>query len=313
MKTLFLLTSSNEVLKYSETLANLKWGDVTHITYDIPGTSDHGLYAAVKAQAPDLIVYVGSRWGLQPAITTLCKITNSIAPMIHLCSDAADMPWYDLLRDYHMKGAFTLQVAIDGSKNWPCSGVNMTALTPVDPLHFPSEIPHHHERSIGCGYAGNAGSGAGSRRSAILAALLEKRLISLRIRSNLPFTYELYCEYLTSCRMSLNIAYSGTEAVMQVKGRVLESALAGACLLENKGAPTKDWFEAGVDYLEYENAGDAARLIRLMADKPDLTEAMAFSLRKKVMERHSPAKFWGAILERIGIPPATGSKLRQAA
>lgn len=301
MKSLFLSTSTNECSKYPESLRKLGWGEVETQFYDTPGVTDSGRYEAIQAYAPDFIVYIGSRWGIQPAIATLCKINYSVAPMIHLCSDAADMPWHDLLREYHTKGAFTVQVAIDGTTNWPTSGANLTLLTPVDPAYFPAWLADHEERRQVCGWAGNGGSGGASLRSNLLAYLLEQRLIGLRIRSNLPFTYESYCEYLTGCRIALNIAHSGTEAVMHVKGRVIEAALAGALLLENKGAPTSDWFEPGVDYLEYSDHADCARIIRLMSDKPYVTWPMALSMRKKVLARHSPLAFWTTILERIGM------------
>lgn len=314
MKTLFMSTSSNETDKYFETFRGLGWGDVDMLRYDIPGITDSGRYESIKASAPDFIVYIGSRWGIQPAVATLCKINYSIAPMVHLCSDAADPPWAELLREYHTKGAFTVQVAIDGTTNWPTSGANLTLLTPVDPAYFPNAqlfpedgrfenvlLRNHDQRTTVCGWAGNGGSGGASLRSNLLAYLLEQRLIGLRIRSNLPFTYESYCEYLTGCRIALNIAHSGTEAVMHVKGRVIEAALAGALLLENKGAPTSDWFEPGVDYLEYSDHADCARIIRLMSDKPYVTWPMALSMRKKVLARHGPLAFWTTILERIGM------------
>src|SRR4029077_7858334 len=99
MKSLVLLTGTNETLKYAESLQ--QFGEVKILRYDTPGGSDQSLYLGVKEVAPDFIVYVGSRWGPQPSITTLANINNSIAPMIHLCSDAADSPWWDLLREYH--------------------------------------------------------------------------------------------------------------------------------------------------------------------------------------------------------------------
>jgi hypothetical protein len=191
-------------------------------------------------------------------------------------------------------------VAIDGSRKWPISDSQMTALTPVDPSTFPPFRPHA-ERGIACGYAGNPGSGNGSKRTGMLSALLEKKLIDLRIRSNLPFTYESYCDYLGKCRMSLNIAWSGTEATTQVKGRVIESGLAGACLLETKGAPTSDWFTPGRDYLEYGDQFEAEQIVRRLENEPEATQAMGESLRAKVLNNHTPEKFWGRIMERMGI------------
>ena len=155
MKSLVLTTRSNETNKYWECLRNLNWGPVEVAVYDLPGTSDKGLYDTVKAQSPDLIVYIGARWGQQPSIALLSKITNSIAPMIHFCSDAADPPWHDVLRLYHTSGAFTIQVAIDGNANWPTAAANLTLLTPVDPLYFPEEMMPHNLRATTCGWGGN--------------------------------------------------------------------------------------------------------------------------------------------------------------
>jgi hypothetical protein len=305
MKALFLVTGTNEVLKYAEGFKSLGH-EVGLMQYDIPGLADGTLYARIKEHKPDLIVYIGSRWGQQPAVATLAQISNKLAPMVHICSDAADLPWHELLRQYHEGGAFTLQVAIDGSHKWPGAAQAMTALTPVDPANFKVNghpaLPHSL-RGIACGYAGNAGGGGASRRTQILGEMLKARAIDIRIRSNLPYTYEAYCDYLGKCRMSLNIAYSGTEQAMHVKGRVIESALAGACLLETKGSPTSYWFRPGLDYLEYESPEEALSIIRYMEKQPDATEAMARSLQARVLAEHTPAHFWGRILERLELKP----------
>lgn len=300
MRALFLVTGTNEVLKYTETLRALGW-EIALLQYDDPGLSDETLYAQVRDEKPDLLVYIGARWGKMPGIATLSTMSSRIAPMVHICSDAGDTPWHDLLREYHSAGSFTLQVAIDGSHKWPLAGVAMTALTPVDPALF-GEPMSHAKRTIICGYAGNPGSGNGSRRTGMLSALLQRQVIDqLHIRSNLPHTNGMYNRFLGMCRMSVNIAWTGTEQQTHVKGRVLESALAGACLLETKGAPTSYWFRPGLDYLEYESPDHAAEIIRGLRDHPEATEAMAFSLRRRVMEEHSPKLFWERIFLRIGL------------
>lgn len=301
MKALFLLTGSSEVLKYAQGFENLKFGEVVHMRYDEPGRSEQMLYDRVKDAKPDLIVYVGSRWGLIPSIATLAQINSKVAPMVHFCSDAADYPWHDLLREYHDKGCFSLQVNIDGSSKWPGATTGLTLLTPVDPSHFPAVISDHKDRSVACGFAGNTGGGPVSRRTMILTELLEKRAIDMRVRSPLPFTYEGYCDYLTHCRISLNIAYSGSEQTMQVKGRVVESAIAGCCVLETKGSPTSEWFEPGVDYLEYESSGQAVAIINSLTVEE--TQGFADRLRAKVVDKHLPRMFWSTVMNRIGVKP----------
>lgn len=304
MKSLFLITGTSEVPKYADSLRNLNLGEVGMLQYDLVERSDQMLYSKIKEFAPDFVVYIGSVWGKQPSISALAHITNSIAPMIHLCSDAADPPWHQHLRDYRQFGAFSLQVAIDGNDKWPGSDKEMTALTPVDPKLFPGEIKTHAERTVGCGYGGNQGGGPTSRRTVILSELLAQRVLDFRNRSSLPYTYEAYTQYLCTLRMSLNVAYSGTEITTQVKGRVLESALAGALLLETKGSPTSRWFRPGLDYLEYESAGEAAQIIKRLADKPKETQIIADALRHRVLSEHSPAQFWNRIFERIGLQVA---------
>lgn len=304
MRSLFLSTSTNETDKYLDSLKNLGLGESEIMRYDVPGLSDELLYSRVKEWKPDFVVYIGGVFGRQPSAAALANITNRIAPMVLICSDAADIPWHEVLRRYTQTGAFALQVAIDGSHKWPDSSQHMTALTPVDPALFTQDNKPHSERGINCGFAGNGGGGPGSKRTQLLAFLLQQRILDLRIRSDLPYTYEAYCDYLGKCRISLNTAWTGTEAAMHVKGRVLESGLAGACLLETKGSPTSYWFRPGLDYLEYESPAEAAQIINRLANEPEATQAMGDSLRRRVLAEHSPAQFWQRIFDRIGMKVA---------
>ena len=299
MKTLFLVTGTNEVVKYADSLGGLGH-QIRLLRYDLPGLSDATLFSRIKEEAPEFIVYIGSRWGQQPGASALASINAKIAPMVHICSDAADTPWHDALRQYQQQSCFSLQVAIDGSHKWPMSECGLTLLTPVDPKMFGEPVPHA-ERHIACGYAGNAGAGSG-RRTEMLAALLERKVIDqLHIRSNLPHTNEMYNRFLGLCRMSVSIAWTGTEAALHVKGRVLESSLAGAVLLETKGAPTSYWFRPGLDYLEYETAEEAALIVTRLQHETEATQAMAISMRDRVLAEHSPARFWAQIFEKLGI------------
>ncbi len=300
MRSLVMITGTNEVTKYAESLE--MFGPVSTLQYDLTGRYDQVLFDKAKEAAPDFIAYIGSRWGHQPSISTLARIKEKIAPMVHICSDAADNPWWDLLREYHQCGAFSVQIAIDGSKHWPCSEANLTLLTPVDPALFGEPLPHL-ERAISFGYAGNAGGGPTSQRTVLLCELLRQRVLDFRCRSNLPHTYEAYCDYLGKCRISLNIAYTGTESTTHVKGRVIESGLAGCCVLETKGSPVSKWFVPGVDYLEYASADEAVEIMRELIDLPEVTQEMGLSLRAKVLAEHAPAKFWQRIFERVGVKP----------
>lgn len=300
-KVLFLSTSSNETLKYGESLECLGGFEVAWLRYDEPGVTDEGLYRVAKEQRPEFIVYIGSRWGPQPSIYALTQLNNAVAPSIHLCSDAADPPWWDLLNEYHNAGAFALQVAIDGNPAWPLATKprNLTALTPINPAYFGAP-PLHENRAWACGYAGNAGSEGGMRR-AILTDLAFNNALRMRLRGNAPDGYQECCDFIKQCRMTLNVSFSGTETVHQVKGRVVEAGLAGSCLLEIFNGPAAHWFTPGVDYLTYSSAEEARALIAEHGQHPELTQQYGERLRNKILSEHSPVAFWSRVLKHAGI------------
>lgn len=300
MKAIFLSTSSGETTKYAESLTLILGAEPAVVRYDTEEATDASVYAEVKAAAPDFIVYIGSRWGKQPSTSTLASITGKIAPMIHLCSDAGDPPWHDLLREYDHYGAFSVQVSIDGNRVWPGAERGLTLLTPIAAEHFPAVQLPHSLRPVICGYAGNPGNPAGKRRN-ILQELMMRNLMTMRLRTDAPGSYEEYCDFLARARLSLNIPYSGTETTMQVKGRVIESGLAGCCLLEARGAPTSDWFIPGEDYVEYSDIGTLFEQVERLKNDPVETQRIADNLRRRVLAEHSPATFWANVLQKIGL------------
>lgn len=293
-----LSTSSNETTKYAHSFEIGVGGKVEIVRYDTDDASGPVLYQKLKDEKPDFIIYIGSAWGRQPSLALLSQINAKVAPMVHLCSDAADPPWWPLLREYAAMGCFSLQVAIDGNDNWPGAEQGLTLLTPVDPANF-QHVPKHTEREIVCGYGGNAGSPGGMRRS-ILWEVATHNLLTFRLRDESE--YEGYCRFLQNCRMSLNAPHTGTEQKMHVKGRVIESGLAGCCLLEVVDSPTNKWFEPGLDYLEYASIDQCRDYVRALSAEE--TERRGERLREKILGAHTPAIFWARVLDRIGLKKA---------
>ena len=215
---------------------------------------------------------------------------------------------------YDKAQSFSVQVAIDGNKNWPLADTQITALTPVSDKYYPAQPIAHVDRPIPFGFAGNVG-GVNARdkqgrlggRRPLVAAMMQ---FGLKIRDRDKGTgdlraaaasYKGCADYLSSCRITPNFAMTGSYDRMHVKGRVVEVGLAGGCLLEMKGSPTPDWFEKGVDYLEWDTIEDARNIVKRLKDAPEETQAIGERLRKKVMENHSPARFWERIFDRIGM------------
>lgn len=301
MKILFLSTSSNETDKYAASLSCLNPEQVEIVRYDVAGFDDGALYRRAAEMAPSFIVYIGSRWGAVISPLALAQLNQKVAPTVHICSDAADIPWHDLLIEYHYAGSFALQVAIDGNPAWPCAKSGLTALTPVDPKYFNGVRPHA-ARKVDCGFAGNPGNN-GSWRRYLLSEMMFHKALDMRLRFDAPETYPAYCEYLMDCRVSLNLPHTGSGVAMHVKGRVVETGLAGGCLLEMKNSPTAHWFTPGEDYAEYENIGDAIEVARRLKDNPEGAEAMGRRLREKVLAEHGPLKFWTRVCERVAVKP----------
>lgn len=295
-----LSTSSNETTKYAHSFEIGVGGKVEIVRYDVQGVTENKLYEEVARANPDFIIYIGTRWGPQPSIAALSKINAHVAPMVHLCSDAADPPWWDLLRDYDREGCFAVQVAIDGNDQWPGAERGLTLLTPVDPSNFDVRLRHQH-RPINCGYGGNPG-GERSARRMILWESASHNLLHFRMRDGAAETYADYCTYLLQCRMSLNIPHTGTETKMHVKGRVVESGLAGCCVLEVAGSPVSKWFKPDVEYLEFASVEQLRSYMRDLT--PAETERRGDALRERVLAEHTPAIFWGKVLARIGMRKA---------
>ena len=104
---------------------------------------------------------------------------------------------------------------------------------------------------------------------------------------------------MLNTRIMPNFSDTGSFEHHHVKGRVVEAGLAACLLLEPTTSPAKDWFEPGVDYIEYGGIADLKETIRRYIDDPDETEKFGFRLREKVLAEHTPAKFWGRVFERL--------------
>lgn len=319
MKALFIITRTNEMHKHFESFECLG-NEVKTYTYNHVGQGwpegaklDAEIYAQAKEYAPNLIVYVGACNGNTPSAAGFKKLRDEIAPTVHFCSDAADEPWWPQLMIYEKVGSFSVQVALDGNKNWPLAHKDITALTPIDPKHFPDPPKPHAERAVVFGFAGNPGStitqsgGRVGGRRPLFAQMIQ---FGLKYRARTPCTGDMVksvssyveaAQYMSEVRIMPNFAQTGSYERMHVKGRVVEAGLSASLLLEPMGSPTPDWFENGVDYMTYSNMDEAKGIVEMYKDKPEETQAFGLRLRKKVMDNHSPQKFWGRIFDKIGV------------
>ena len=290
MKALFVVPPHHEPNLIVKAWSS--WNEpAVHKTFDPWGApEDREILQTAKHASPDVIFYVGGNEapGL-PSHDTL-RALRSIAPMAHLCWDATDEPWHNVLEAYKKGECFDLQVALDGGTDSP---VDMATLTPINPRSYEQRVLG---RGIRCAFAGqNVARAALGKyqhpRWHVLTPLVERGLVEYRKRTDGP--YSDYAAYLKGCQMLLNISHTGSGKAHHVKVRVVEAGYAGCALLEMKQAPTIHWIPKECLFL-YSDVEEAAEIIRSaeIADK-------ASALSAYVRDNYSPQRIYESILARL--------------
>ena len=131
MRAFFLTTLTNEVKNHILAWESV-FGQASHCSFNVRGINNDWLIIdQAKELAPGIIFYIGACGfgGGTPKYATLREL-RKIAPIVNLCSDAADHPWHPVLRRCRAEECFDLQVALDGATEAP---VDLAVLTPVDP------------------------------------------------------------------------------------------------------------------------------------------------------------------------------------
>jgi len=302
MKIAVLTTNTNNLAPILDSLVGLGY-DVTRFVYDEMTHDEHEqLPSLVEAINPDWVLYVGAivehHGRPVPRVEILARI-GAKRLLVHFCCDGAEPYWWRQLQEYYDHGRFALQVNVDGVRNGPIGDRGFTTLCPVDAAKF-RDLPWE-ERALWCGFSGGAHAG----RPDIVYPLRDRDLLTYRARDP-SGSYASYRNFIEQCRVGLNVASTGGGiGGPHVKHRAGGELPAAGCLvLETKGSPLADWFDAGEDYLEYDGVEGAERQIIWAREHADVARAMAQRMRAKVIERHSPTAFWSQVTERLGLGPA---------
>lgn len=297
MRALFLRTHTPDCEKFWLSLHSLG-PEVVPLQYDdLPHERHEELVETAKSIEPNVIIFLGAleRYHNKPVpkIDILHKL-HSIAPLIHMCSDASDWPWWEALNEYDREGCFDLQVSVDGSDDCPIAGFKngMIKLTPTDPSYF-KPLPWEQRQ-----YFGGITGGMGHTERAELITYLTAHPDVHWVRQ---VPYQIMCNFMCNCMISINHAMNGTGDKFHVKGRVIETGWAGACLLEKKNPQTSRWFTPGKDYLEYENTKDALRQLEWAKEHLHEVRDMAALFSAKMWAFHHPSIFWKDVLDRVGL------------
>lgn len=308
MKALVLKTHSSHCDIWWQSLQGLGW-DVTVSQYDLglrhsgpdrhlhlPAEREAGLVNLLSLVDYDAIIYIGGTERC-PSFKTLRKLRNW-APIIHICGDASDEPWWPFIEQYHQEKCFSVQVSLDGSFEGPIARYGLVLLQPVDPARCPPPKPWS-ERSIHCSFVGNT-TVQDTPRSRLLQEMQSRGAVKLFG----PYSADPHrkmMEVMCDSKITFNVAYNGPGTnKFGVKGRVTECGVAGSALLEQKGSPAEYWFEPARDYVYYSSTNEAQDF--LMTDPSFLGwSRKAERLRAKVLSEHNPTVFWQKVLFRAGV------------
>jgi hypothetical protein len=287
MRTLFYTTQTNECRNHVLAWNSISEVPAVHLTYSYLGIrNDWRLVEAAREGNFDVIFYVGVFSAPGNPRHSAFREARRFAPLVNLCSDAADTPWHDVLKEYARQECFDLQVAIDGAIDAP---VDLAVLTPVSPLVFGGA----HTKDIRVGFSGSV-----SRRRAVMTDVLE-RFGELAVRDRMEIDgYGDHVRFLKRCRLMLNLSTTGSGERHHIKGRVLEAGWAGCALLEPRESPFHAWFPSDACF-PYSNAYEAATLINELTDAQ--IEHAAGRLSAVVAEKYHPKMIYGEILERLNV------------
>lgn len=263
---------------------------------------------AIEEHKPDVIFFIGAGNGPDVWHPDDLKKIKEKAKFIHICVDGGCPGWWSVLELYKENNCFDLTVSIDGSYKSPAGTVDLVTLTPgwelpykfggsvkrfKDKDYYPSNSMPLDMRPEQLGFMGGLGS---QERQDIVGKLIHLNLLTFNnARSEAWGTYKAYAEFMCCCQSVLNLARTGMNLhYMHVKNRVIETALAKACLFEQKGSPIHHWFVKDEDYLEWESPYDVMKLLAV-SDK----QKIANSLNAKVKEFHSPAVWFNKIVSKL--------------
>lgn len=280
---------------------------------------DAEMIAAAKDFKPDIVIAILAWEGqFLPSDETYAEM-NKIAPSVHILFDGADNPWHYAplpmgnITRFHKNKCFAYTVNIDGGHFWPGGDEwrdeatkipGTTTLTPVDPRYFmgpPSEVPFR-ERPYKIGFSGNVG---GMIRGAIVqrmqATVGPKGIMGIRVRDDHPNSYRQHTDFLRMVQVCFNIANTGSQAAKHVKGRVVEAGYAGCALVEMKNPATRRWLIPRYEFLEYNDADELIELSQWLAGHVEIASEMAFALRNRMVNEHSPFAFWSKVFHGVGL------------
>ncbi|HOL68191.1 MAG TPA: glycosyltransferase, partial [bacterium] len=258
------------------TQEHFHYDEYYHLFHRRPETA---LLARCLKGGIDLMVFtwtVGSRYNLYPSV--LKRIRAAGIPVVAIWFDSAQ-PWCQQIMK-KIAPLVDLNVPIDSTSAWQMTGWSgrrfLPLWTPQDPrIFYDPGLP----RTIGISFPGSLAGRPDRVRG--LAALKKAGLAVFQAggQREKPVSIQEYAGLLMRSKIVLN--FSNPWPYCQVKGRVFETTLCGAMLLESENPETCRWFEPMVDYISFKDESDLVEKARYFLKHEEERMKVAAKGKKK--------------------------------
>lgn len=180
--------------------------------------------------------------------------------------------------------------------------------TPFDPSFYPDRGPEAEGARAGARFFGSV-AGYNYTRSLWLRLMERKGTPCVFTASNhgagplgAEEDYQLYADALMGCRVSLNFS-SRNLTTHITTGRVFETVLARALLLEEDNLATRNFFVPYVHYVPFRSAQELDAAVRLFLEDEPLRRRMVEEAGAWMARNYSPEAVWRTVIGfALGLP-----------
>jgi len=171
----------------------------------------------------------------------------------------------------------------------------LTLYPPLDPVIYNNP---GCKRDIGVSFLGQVDSYRSYRTLYIQHVINNGPPIytSLSQRAMQP-SHVHYMDVLKRSRIGLNFSYSVD--AHQLKGRVFETMLCGAMLMESENAQTSRYFTPMKDYISFDSKEDLVDKLRYYLKHEDERAEIAARGELKVRKQYNYFRFWKEIMNKL--------------
>lgn len=241
---------------------------------------------------PDLIILFAFVEGEMCPVPDKIKLIKEKFPIVYIATDGGCAGMATPLKYFKQTECFTKIVNIDGMHTWPEGTVDLVTLSPLDFRRYePNNQIELKHRPLPLGFMGGSGA-IGDLRRDMCDELVRQGLLTLGRRDESFDSSHKYVDFMLSCQAVINFPQTGRGQV-HIKSRTMETGLAKACLLEQKGSPLNQYLIPGEDYLEWDSIEDIQKFFK--HGVPNMQE-MADRMHEKVRELTNPTKWVQKVL-----------------